>query len=179
MANISFHGSHNGALVIEDKGEILCVIEVERFLNYKNVGIAQYKVPRYIEISLLEILKWVEKEYGISEFENCYFSSTDFIGENFEGVHRAFQTIYKIKAKNYIHGWHHESHAYGVFYQSPYKESLIFSFDGGGDDGEFNIYHAKRGEDITRLAQLKNPTLGEHGPFNNLGFAYMIFGQYL
>jgi carbamoyltransferase len=179
MANISYHGSHNGALVIEENGEILCVIEVERFLNYKNVGLTQYKVPRYIMISLEEILKWIEKEYGITEFENCYFSSTDFIGENFEGVHRAFQTVHKIKAKNYIHGWHHESHAYGVFYQSPYKEALVFSFDGGGDDGEFNIYLAKRGEDLERLAQLKNPTLGEEGPYYNLGFAYMIFGQYL
>lgn len=122
MANISFHGSHNGAMVIEKDGEILCVIEVERFLNYKNAGIAQYKVPRYIMITVEEILKWIEKEYGITEFDNCYFSSTDFIGENYEGVHRFFQTNQLIKAKNYIHGWHHESHAYGVFYQSPLKK---------------------------------------------------------
>ena len=26
MANISFHGSHNGALVVEDKGEILGIV---------------------------------------------------------------------------------------------------------------------------------------------------------
>jgi carbamoyltransferase len=179
MANISFHGSHNGGLVIEENGEILCVIEVERFLNYKNVGLSQYKVPRYIMITLQEILKWVEKEYGITEFENCYFSSTDFIGETFDGTHTAFQTTELIKAKNYIHGLHHESHAYGVFYQSPYKEAIVFSFDGGGDDGEFNVYRAERGKDIERLAQLKNPTLGENGPWYNLGFAYMIFGQYL
>jgi carbamoyltransferase len=179
MANISYHGSHNGSLVIEDKGEILCVIEIERFLNCKNMGLTQYKTPRYIQISLNEILKWVEKEYGITEYDNCYFSSTDFVGEDFEGIHRLFQTIHDIKAKNYIHGLHHESHASGVFYQSPFPEALIFSFDGGGDDGEFNIYLAKRGEELNRLAQLKNPTLGENGPFYNLGFAYMIFGQYL
>jgi hypothetical protein len=101
MANISIHGSHNGAIVIEDKGEILCVVEFERFLNYKNVGLAQYKTPRYIMICLEEILKWVEKEYNISEFENCYFSSTDFVGEKFNGEHEIFQTVYKIKAKNF------------------------------------------------------------------------------
>ena len=178
MANISYHGSHNGALVIEQDGEILCVIEFERFLNYKNVGMTQYKVPRYIVISLQEILDWVEREYGITEFDNCYFSSTDFIGENFEGTHRAFQTNNMIKAKNFIHGTHHESHAAGVFYQSPYKEALIFSFDGGGDDGEFNVYHAVRGEELTRLAQLLNPTYNRPHLFYNLGFAYMIFGQY-
>ena len=179
MANISFHGSHNGAMVIEKDGEILCVIEVERFLNYKNAGIAQYKVPRYIMITVEEIIKWIEKEYGITEFDNCYFSSTDFIGENYEGVHKFFQTNQLIKAKNYIHGWHHESHAYGVFYQSPFKEALIFSFDGGGDDGEFNVYHAVRGQDIERLEQVKNPIVGDPNLYYNLGFAYMIFGQYL
>jgi carbamoyltransferase len=179
MANISYHGSHNGAFVIENNGEILCVIEVERFLNYKNVGIAQYKVPRYIMITVQEILKWVKKEYGISEFDNCYFSSTDFIGENFEGIHKCFQTNDLIPAKNFIHGRHHESHAYGVFYQSPHKEALIFSFDGGGDDGEFNVYKAIRGEDIELLEQVKNPIMGDPNLYYNLGFAYMIFGQYL
>jgi len=179
MANISFHGSHNGAIVIEKNKEILCVIEIERFLNYKNVGIAQYKTPRYIMIAVEEILKWVEKEYNISEFDNCYFSSTDFVGENFDRTHQIFQTNQLIKAKNYIHGFHHESHAYGVFYQSPYKEALIFSFDGGGDDGEFNIYYAVRGKEIERLEQVKNPIMGNPNLYYNLGFAYMIFGQYL
>jgi carbamoyltransferase len=138
----------------------------------------QYKVPRYIVISLQEILNWIEKEYGITEFDNCYFSSTDFIGENFEGTHRPFQTNTMIKAKNFIHGSHHESHAAGVFYQSPYKEALVFSFDGGGDDGEFNVYHIVRGQEMTRLAQLLNPTYNRPHLFYNLGFAYMIFGQY-
>lgn len=179
MANISYHGSHNGGMVIENNGEILCIIEFERFLNYKNVGMSQYKTPKYIMICVEEILKWIEKEYGITEFENCYYSSTDFIGEKFDRSYRAFETVKMVKAKNYIHGLHHESHANGVFYQSPYKEALIFSFDGGGDDGEFNVYHAKRGEDMQRLAQLLNPTYNIPHLFYNLGFAYMIFGQYL
>ena len=179
MANISYHGSHNGGMVIENNGEILCIIEFERFLNYKNVGMSQYKTPKYIMICVEEILKWIEKEYGITEFENCYYSSTDFIGEKFDRSYRAFETVKMVKAKNYIHGLHHESHANGVFYQSPYKEALIFSFDGGGDDGEFNVYHAKRGEDMQRRAQLLNPTYNIPHLFYNLGFAYMIFGQYL
>jgi carbamoyltransferase len=178
MANISYHGSHNGGLVVEEGGEILCIIEFERFLNYKNVGMTQYKCPKYIMISLQECLCFIEKEYGISEFDNCYYSSTDFIGEDFNGVHKCFQTNSLIKAKNYIHSTHHESHAAGCFYQSPYKEALIFSFDGGGDDGEFNIYHATREQGITRLAQLLNPIYNKSDLYYNLGFAYMIFGQY-
>jgi len=179
MANISFHGSHNGGLVLENNGEILCVIEFERFLGQKNFGLAQYKTPRHIMISLEEILKWVKKEYGLYEFDNCFFSSTDFVGENFEGKHILFQLTERINAKNIIHCQHHESHAYGCFYQSPYDEALIFSFDGGGDDGEFNVYKAKRGEEIIRLEQVINPTYNNPHLYYNLGFAYMIFGQYL
>ena len=157
MANISFHGSHNGALVVEDKGEILCVIEVERFINQKNIGIAQYYPAKHIMITVEEIMKWVEREYGISEFENCYFACSDFIGEDFDGVHQAFQTNKLINAKNYIHGLHHEAHANGVFYQSSFNKALIFSFDGGGDDGKFNVYIGDRKKGVSRIGQHFNP----------------------
>lgn len=36
MANISFYGSHNASVVVENQGEIIVVIEVERFLSQKN-----------------------------------------------------------------------------------------------------------------------------------------------
>jgi len=38
MANISFYGSHNAAVVVENNGKIVVVIEIERFLNSKNAG---------------------------------------------------------------------------------------------------------------------------------------------
>ena len=41
-------------------------------------------------------------------------------------------------------GWaayHHKSHAANTFYQSNFKDALVFSFDGGGDDGWFLGYH--------------------------------------
>jgi hypothetical protein len=31
MANISFYGSHNSAVVVEDQGKIVVVVEMERF----------------------------------------------------------------------------------------------------------------------------------------------------
>jgi carbamoyltransferase len=178
MANISIHGSHNGGVVVEDKGEIIVVIEFERFFNSKNSGISQYKTHRYPMIAMEQILVWIEKTYGYKKFENCYFSSSDFIGEDKNRVHRIHQLIDMIDAENKIHCWHHESHAYNVFYQSPYQEGLIFSFDGGGDDGKFNIYLAKRGEKIQRLEQVVNPVLGSPHIYYDLGFPYMIFGQY-
>ena len=35
---------------------------------------------------------------------------------------------------------HHKTHAASAFYMSPFSQALIISYDGGGDDGHFNIY---------------------------------------
>ena len=37
---------------------------------------------------------------------------------------------------------HHQTHAASAFYMSPFDRALIVSYDGGGDDGHFNIYFA-------------------------------------
>ena len=39
---------------------------------------------------------------------------------------------------------HHQTHAAAAYYMSPFKEALIVSYDGGGDDGHFNIYAANQ-----------------------------------
>ena len=74
MANISFYGSHNTTYVIEEDGEILVVLEIERLFNAKNIGIAQYKTVRGENILFYSkyLIKWMMEKYNISEFENCY-----------------------------------------------------------------------------------------------------------
>ena len=164
MANISFYGSHNSAVVVENNGKILCVIEVERFLNVKNAGYAQYLVSHTRPFLLKEICNWIEKKYGISEYENCYYLNTDTI-EGPKKVH--YEKL--IPAKNYEQLLHHASHAACGFYQTDYQEALIVSYDGGGNDGFFNVYHASDRNTITEIARLGV----------DMGFPYMSFGDYL
>jgi carbamoyltransferase len=164
MANISFYGSHNSTVVVEDNGKILCVIEVERFLNVKNAGYAQYLVSHTRPFLLKEICNWIEKKYGISEYENCYYLNTDTI-EGPKKVH--YEKL--IPAKNYEQLLHHASHAACGFYQTDYQEALIVSYDGGGNDGFFNVYHASDRNTITEIARLGL----------DMGFPYMSFGDYL
>ena len=164
MANISFYGSHNSTVVVENEGKIICVIEVERFLNVKNAGYSQYLVSKTRPYLLTEIIKLIKKEYGISEYENCFYLNSD--------THEHDRKVFYhelIPAKNYINSLHHLSHAACGFYQTNYSESLIFSFDGGGNDGFFNIYHATDRKTIKLIDKLKY----------DLGFPYMIFGDYL
>jgi carbamoyltransferase len=173
MANISFYGSHNAALVIEDNGEILCVLETERFTNSKNGGIAQYKTVKDIHLTMENIVEWIQRTYNIKEFENCVVNSVtvNMWGESYD-LHKM------IPHKNTVLVNHHEAHAAGAFYQSPFEEALIFSFDGGGNDGKFNIYKATREEGPILLESVLNPQLKNDHIKYDLGFPYATFGDF-
>ena len=164
MANIAFYGSHNAAVAVEENGKLITVIEVERFLSEKNAGYSQYLVSYTRPYLLKHILKFIEDEYGISEYDTCYYLNSDTL-EGGTKVH--YEKL--IPAKEYKNCLHHLSHAAAGFYQSDYEEALIISFDGGGNDGFFNVYHAK---DRNTIELLDKYNL-------DLGFPYMSFGDYL
>jgi carbamoyltransferase len=113
------------------------------------------------------------RKLNITEFENCYYLNADVITD------RLHQMEQYIPAKNYIHGLHHRSHAAGCFYQSPYQEALIFSFDGGGNDGKFNIYRGKRETSVELIETINSPASDSPHIFYDLGFPYMVLGHYL
>jgi carbamoyltransferase len=164
MANISFYGSHNATVVVENNNEIICVVEVERFLNKKNAGYSQYLVSETRPYLLKEIVNWIDETYGIKEYENCFYLNSDTIEHDRKVLYHEL-----IPAKNYINSLHHLSHAACGFYQSDFNKALIFSFDGGGNDGFFNVYVAENRKTITEIDRLGV----------DLGFSYMSFGNYL
>lgn len=176
MANISFYGSHNGTYVVEENGEILLVLELERFMTYKNMGLAQYKTPN--DKHILHIAKlvpqFIMRHLGITEFETCYYQNTEVY---MDGVMYGLHTY--IPAKTYKHKLHHKSHAAGCFYQTDLQEALIFSFDGGGNDGMFNVYTANREEGVKQIFHILNPVLNNPHIGYNLGFPYMVFAHYM
>jgi carbamoyltransferase len=179
MANIGYYGSHNAAIAVEQNGKIISVIEFERFVGYKNTGVAQYKVVKhksYKDLSQLikYALQFIKEEYGIEHFENCIYASSDVIIDN-----KVSSTHLEIPANNYSPYPHHKAHAAGAFYQSSYNEALVFSFDGGGDDGKFNIFHCIRGEEPSLLKKVPCPTIEGHWVDYDLGFPYMLIGHYL
>jgi len=176
--NISFYGSHNSSYAVEQDGKIRLVLEVERILNYKNSGMAQYMCPKNSDLFFLAkyIPNYIKKylDIDIDEYENLYLLNTDVI---LDGKHDlAFMGI---KFKNHEGALHHESHAAGCFYQSPYKEALIFSFDGGGNDGKFNVYKATRENSVELLESVINPYENYEHVKYDLGFPYMVFAHYL
>jgi carbamoyltransferase len=170
---ISFYGSHNSALAVSINGKVECVLEVERFTNYKNSGTSQYKVVNNPYVVLKHMVQWIQRTYNIKQFDTCLYLNTDVIYE------KKYELSEFIPAKEYIHQLHHHSHAAGAFYQSHYKKALIFSFDGGGNDGMFTIFHATRNKGPTLLKSVLNPTYNQQHRYYDLGFPYMIMGHYL
>ena len=179
MANIAFYGSHNSSFAIEDKGEIIAILEVERFINQKNAGVSQYNVAKDPHVVVHFFMKWIEQEFNISEFENCYaMNSLMFTGGGNTPLIRYDMTDL-INAKNVTYFRHHATHANGVFYQSPFDKALIFSFDGGGDDGKYNVYVADRKNGPKLKQVVINPRKQNAHIFHDLGFPYASIAEYL
>jgi len=176
MINIAMYGSHNGAYAIEKDGKILTVVEVERLLGIKNCGIAQYKTPR--SNNLLYIAEYIPKflmqKFGITEFDTCFYQNTDVVMDE-----QLYRTEQFIPAKKYVQKLHHQAHAAGCFYQSSFQEAIVFSFDGGGNDGMFRIFHATRNGGVEPLKTVLNPVFNFEHYHYNLGFPYMVLGHYL
>ena len=152
---ISVYGSHNAAISMYYK-EKYYVVEVERWANIKNSGLVYYNAIKNPQIVFDEITNWL-------------LSHTD--GEDVDAflVGYADTIVPKFKYKKLVRYDHHTAHAATAFYQSPYSEMLIFTFDGGGDGAFFNVYNASRTGGIKLVKAFKQ----------DLGFPYMVLAEVL
>lgn len=162
-ADLAIYGSHNGGVALAINGKIDLVIEMERLLNHKNVGMFFYFSANSSEYILEWIASYIYKHYKITHFNSVTYDYCSF-----EQIQYFFPaTSYRGPESSDNPVGHHSEHAWGSLYQSPHEEALTFSFDGGGRDGVFNVYFVSRSNGIT---------LKESIP-NDLGFAYMSFGD--
>ncbi len=132
--NLGIHGSHNAAIALSYGGDILEVIELERWVQIKNAAFFYYHpILNPIEV-LNEILDYFELKHEAKEYD--YAMTNSWPQEHNKDL----------RAANVLYVPHHEAHACNVMYHSEAKESLIVSFDGGSDNGHFNIYLGEKGQ---------------------------------
>ena len=125
-ANISFYNA---------KTNKYYTIEIERLVQKRYFRLHVDNDPQYQKEILEQCRDIAESEWGIeNDYEAVLISSDGFIQTDPREI---FNTE-KIKTV----ARHHETHAAATFYQSPFKEALIVSYDGGGDDGHFNVFSA-------------------------------------
>lgn len=152
---LSAYGSHNAAISMYYKGQYT-VVEVERWLSSKNIGLTTYMPVQNPQLVFDEITEWLLSKTDKSEVD-VYM--TDYV-QNIQP---------KFKYSQHVGFDHHSAHAATAFYQSPYKEALVFTFDGGGDGGYFNAYVADRVHGVTLVDKIDQ----------DLGFPYMLLADYL
>jgi len=152
---ISVYGSHNASVVMYYKGEYT-IVEVERWINQKNSGLTMYAPCLHPQIVFDEIITYLLSNTDRSHVDIYMSNYADKLEQNF--------TI-----KERIGFDHHTAHAATAFYQSPYDEMLVFTFDGGGNGGYFNVYLASRDKGIELIQKFDQ----------DLGYPYMLLSHYL
>lgn len=144
LPNIALHSHHNAAVSVEHNGDIVAVIEFERLINSKNASHSFFRPINVKDFILSEVYEYLKVNFGFTHYNKF------IISQGYSEVPEEWRK--QIPANEYIvDERHHPAHAASSFYQSPYNEALIISFDGGSNDGWFNLYHGIKGEELKHI----------------------------
>ena len=127
-ANISFYNAETNKYY---------TIEIERLVKKRYFRLHEDNTPAQQKDILEKCRDIAEKEWGIENDYECVLICSD--GYIQTDPREIFNTQHVRTVAR-----HHQTHAASVFHMSPFKEALIVSYDGGGDDGHFNIYSANQ-----------------------------------
>ena len=112
-------------------------IEIERLVKKRYFRLHEDNDHLAQRLILEECRDIATREWGIENDYECVLISSDGYIQPPATLRQVFNTQdVKTIAR------HHDTHAASAFYQSPFKQALIFSYDGGGDDGHMNVYTA-------------------------------------
>jgi len=156
--NIGIYGSHNASLCISKEGDVLEAVEVERWADHKNAAFCCHFPLENPAKVLAEIIDYFRDKYGAYRYDNCINNSCP----------PELKLLDEIPADNYVWMSHHKAHAYNALYQKDFDKSLIVTFDGGSDEGHFNIWLAE-GKEITKI----------HTTTQDICVPYAAVGHYL
>ncbi len=113
------------------------LIELERLVKKRYFRLHVDNDIEYQKEILRKCVKTAESEWGIkNDYEVVLICSDGFLEFDCREI---FNTEKVTTVAS-----HHQTHAVSAFHLSPFKEALILSYDGGGDDGHFNIYSANQ-----------------------------------
>ncbi|MDI3485495.1 MAG: carbamoyltransferase [Methanolobus sp.] len=148
MRIISFHTRHDANVSVVEDNKAIVSVELERVFNDRyfqsSDELGQFKTEWQ------EVLQKVFNFVGYDEFD---LGITNWVMPSQRRI-----LMDMVKCKRWETVDHHLAHASLGFYDSGFKNALIISYDGGGNDGVFNIYLGE-GNKI-RLLEKKQLNLG-------------------
>ncbi|CAK0847602.1 unnamed protein product [Prorocentrum cordatum] len=138
-----FNGGHDSAIAVGIDSRIQCVLELERWFN---VRYFESWHPESFDDTWLSALE-VVRDRCVCEDGPCpkefdqgvLMTFPPFEGreEQWDNIVPIVEKVFTVKA--WHHAAHHLSHALLAYHSSPFHSAVIVSYDGGGDDGLFNI----------------------------------------
>ena len=125
-------------------------IEIERLVQKRYFRLHEDNSPEYQKDILIQCRDIAEREWGIkNDYEAFLVSSDGYIQTDPREIFNVEKVITIAS--------HHQTHAASTLYKSPFDQALIFSYDGGGDDGHFNIYFGdKKTGSIRQLGKIES-----------------------
>lgn len=153
MKYVSFFAGHDANLTFHDtETGKYHIIELERLQKKRYFRLHVDNSPKEIREILQRCAVIAQKYWGfpIGDYEAVIAMQTGWYGMNPQEMQSIFGARRLIS-----HGLHHDCHAASTFFQSPYNEAIIISYDGGGDEEFFDIYHGK-GKTITKVQNIRS-----------------------
>jgi carbamoyltransferase len=156
MRIISVHVRHDANLSISENDKIILVLELERIFKKRYFASSNNKAEFKKEWK-----KAIEIAIEYSGIKNFDIAITNWVVPSRLKILKEI-----INANEWVKCDHHKAHAALGFYDSDFKNPLILSYDGGGNDGVFNFYNILN----NKVNLLKRSLL-------NIGAAYRLLGS--
>lgn len=154
LPSLAIHVHHNASAAVYYENDILTVIEIERLVNLKNASWDFFEPIHTKDFILQTVYDYLKDRYGFIKYDKF------IIGYGYPTMPELNKFV--VPANEYIvDESHHPAHAYGSFAQSPFGKALVISFDGGSNDGFFNLYLAEKGKDLENIQNF-GVDLGSH-----------------
>jgi len=134
---ISFFLGQHDSNISSCKGSDLFTLELERLFGNRYFSFEELKEEEQRQIFLLIKDTFKENKVPHSNFDIGLFSFCT--SKETMGLAQEVFGVNKIYHKDELTS-HHKAHASAAFYSSGFDKALVFSYDGGGNDGCFCVY---------------------------------------
>eukprot|EP00438_Fugacium_kawagutii_P009632 Skav214981 [mRNA] locus=scaffold508:147289:149361:- [translate_table: standard] len=152
-ATIAIHEGHDANIAVAVGGRIQCVLELERLFGRRYYHPSDDPFIVEWPIALQVVRDKCECEDGPCPAE---FDTGIILGfahakkPHTTRLAKIVERTFPVKTWRSAH--HHESHALMAYYSSPFRSALVVSYDGGGDDGYWNVF-VGQGLDVYRVGR--------------------------
>lgn len=153
---------HDGGTAIIIDGKIKCAVSEER-LNKQKYS-SGYLNSFFYCLHALNI--------KIDEISLIVFSS---YGDKLPYGYQGLLKYLNISSEKFISVDHHLSHAFGVYFLSPFNDALVVIMDGQGNDNNTESYYIAEGQ---KLEKIGGNSLNRN-PAKGIGRTYEAFTNFL